>query len=253
MTDGSWLDDKQAKGDATMGMGTMVKPDQLKKFSTQATEESQTFTTNFSGGFGNMVQAGLATGAGFYEAEQFFHRAAGQVDRIGQFVADATYGLLGLGSAASTISINYLNADATQAAGVNDVNSVFDYENASRTLRGLAAENGEVAPAVGQDDPIPLPEGQTDIEVSTESSMDDGAETSQTINLANGDTYTTTAAAPGDAEVIPDTTDDTPDGDDGPDGQGSGIQDNTERLGTHDSDPNDDTTGAADYKPNFDD
>lgn len=183
----NWLKDTPVTGDSTGGFpsggGIDVRPDGVKRFSTQAQGEAQSFTSNYADGIAPLQGQTARIGSSFQEAAYFSGQHGQGVQRMGLLTTDVSIGLTALGVGARTIAINYLNADATSAASLPEVLDAFD-ASSGNGLRDQIMSSGEL-PATGQDNPVGLPDAEVITADEFTGDTDDG-----TIALGSDAEYT---------------------------------------------------------------
>ncbi|MEJ7771121.1 MAG: hypothetical protein WKF51_04420 [Geodermatophilaceae bacterium] len=163
----NWLNSDPVKGDAkdflggAGGSGINVRPDGLKRFSTQAEAEAKNFVTGYGDGVVPLAQAAAKIGGSFQEAAQFSGRQGQAMQKTAKLSEDVFYGVSALGMGARTIAINYLNGDATSAATLPQVLDAFDASKGNG-LRDQAAGEGQRRQSgpSGNDDRVRLPEAK---------------------------------------------------------------------------------------------
>lgn len=132
----TWLDSAPVKGDSanflTPGRsgggdsGIEVRPDGVKKFSTQAVEESKSFMSGYQDGVMPLMMETNKVGGSFWEAAYFSAMQGRAVQMTTLLNEDVRKGLDALGMGARTIAINYVNGDTTSAATLPEVRDAFD-------------------------------------------------------------------------------------------------------------------------------
>lgn len=193
-----WMNSAPVRGDSSGGFpsageGINVRPDGVKRFSTQALEESQHFTTGFMNGVMPLTQASARIGSSFTEAAQFSARHKQALEKTNMLQEDVSIGVSALGFGAMTIAINYINGDATSAATMSDVESAFQARG--NGLREMMEPNGQ-GPSAGNNGGgnvtrLPDPEPADD-STPTRNVNDPGSW--QTIDLGDDATYTVPGA-----------------------------------------------------------
>ena len=117
------------------GMGVRVEPDVLKTFSQQTGAETMAFRSSVANGIYPLLQLASTIGAG---TQATGHLAATHGDRVQQLMAfaqDVGVGLAAFSSGSSTIALNYVDSDSTQAATLQQVQSAFSPPPGAPSLR----------------------------------------------------------------------------------------------------------------------
>lgn len=193
----NWLNNDPVRGSGTGGFpgggggsGIEVRPDGVKRFSTQAEGEGQNFSSSYQDGVAPLMMPAAKIGGSFMEAAEFSGRHGQAIQKNGMFSQDVTIGLMALGIGARTIAINYLNGDTTSAATLPQVLDAFD-ASSGNGLRDQAAGAANPGPN-GNDSPMSLPEPQP-IEPGEFSNPNDPG-FSQDIQLGDDGSYTVPGA-----------------------------------------------------------
>ncbi len=190
-----WLDNAPVKGDSSGGFpggsGINVRPDGLKLFSTQAEGEAENFTSSYQDGVAKLIMASAQIGGSFQEAAQFSGRHIQAIQKTEMLRQDASIGIAALGMGARTISINYLNGDATSAATLPQVLDAFDTSNGNG-LRAQIEGSGQQSGG-GNGNTSRLPEGHVVDTSNTGNPNHPGF--SKTIELGDNASYTVPGAS----------------------------------------------------------
>lgn len=110
---------------AAEGLGVRVEPDVLKTFAQGTGAEAMAFNSTVSNGVYPLLELAANIGA---STESTGHLAALHGERVQQLMAfaqDVGVGLAAFSSGSSTIALNYVDSDSTQAATMQQVTSAF--------------------------------------------------------------------------------------------------------------------------------
>ncbi|MGI8720957.1 MAG: hypothetical protein ACR2JG_01880 [Geodermatophilaceae bacterium] len=195
----NWLSKGPVKGDSSGGFpggsGIEVRPDGLKRFSTQAEGEAKNFTSGFQDGVMPLTSASARIGGSFMEAAQFSARHGQAIEKTTDLSKDVYIGLASLGKGAQTIAINYINGDATSAATLPEVLAAFDPSKANGLREQIeGAGQGSGTGNSGGGNLSRLPEGHADQSDTSSRNPNDPA-FSNTIKLGDNASYTVPGAA----------------------------------------------------------
>lgn len=182
------------------GSGVRVEPDALKDFSGLTTAQGVAFQSGYVNGVLSLVPTATSIGTSTSEAAAFAAKHQYVVQQMQMLAQDVGIGLGALGQGAQTIALNYLDADATQAATMAQVTDAFSpdaehsFRNGALTAapsEGLDAQEEQDIQDVVDDieAALPPPDDMTPDVAFPEAAVDPRL-TDQVIDLGDsGDTY----------------------------------------------------------------